>query len=735
MSLPLDTKKKPPLQTKETKQLTELLTSLHLALKNIQLYPVGHTLVKDRLLIAYQSLSRILAVKRSILFGIARDIITFEEYILGENSPACAAFATILSRHEIVSINFSSGVSQHSLFLFLKTVGVLPEQNQAGNTLQQELSSLNIPHIDIEIINYDYFDRTDDTSPDTKNGVTTPLTWLTFTQKLTRGILGYLGSKITPDAGKPNATPEILAAAINKHAAEHPEILQQFSTLLDQMLQQSQEQSPTPSSLGGQEFSQILSSLNPELRKQFLNTTLEKCDQNMAHINPEKTLSSFSNSIVLEMLQQINKKNVHVSPALLNLIKKLSGIRATPAPDTQASIVRQKEASNLMEPEDYNKHVSPSYHNSLQQLAETKYSSETPAGFDLEKHLLTIEDDSLDKQIIRATLILMAQSVDEQEYAELAARLMDITLLLPDKGAFNLLQFVSKSLWQQAKNNKQQRSRRMASKCLQQFSSSDFLNYTYSILPELSEDEQQDAITFLALFCPHILEKLLNIFCMLPHVSANDPLVTLFKSFRLETLTRMFTLLPKVTTVKIHRLLVLVEYLGLQGTVRLLHPMLSHEDTEIRLQVLNLLIPLNDEEAIATLISMLESKDEHIVSSAIELCNIHNPHACTASLLKLLEYQFIKQSAIERNRKLFLILSHIGNPKALPFLEKIAFTKWPFHREQLLTMKRILFYSLKGYRNEDRIKLVKKGLKLKDKEIIKICNSLLPAQQRANKTS
>ena len=721
----MDTKKKHPLQTTETRQLTELLTSLHLALKNIQLYPAGHSLVKSRLLIAYQSLSRTLSTKRSILFGIARNVITFEEYILGEDSPACSAFATILSRHEIASINFSSGVSQHSLFLFLKTVGILPEQNQAGKTLQQELSSLSIPHIDIETINYDYFDRTDDTSADSENGDSTPLTWLSFTQKLTRGILGYLGSNTNPDREEQTIAPEVLAAAINKHAKSHPEFLNLFSTLLDQMLRQTPEQDVTASSPGGKEFSRILESLNPELRKQFLHLTLKKCDQNMAQTNPEKTLSTFSHAIVLEMLQQINKKNVHVSPALLNLIKKLSQIRAKLSPATQASIARQKKTSNLMEPEDYNKHVSPEYQNSLQKLAETKRPSQAPAGFDLDKHMASIEDDSLDKQIVRATLILMEQSVDEKEYANLAARLMEIALLLPDKGAFALLQFTSKTLWQQAKDKKQQRSRRVASKCLQEFTSPDFLNYTHSILPELSVKYQGDAVDFLTLFCPHILEKLLKIFCMIPKTSINDPLVAVFKSFRLETLTKIFTLLPGTTTVKTRRFLVLVEYLGLQGTIRLLHPMLSHKDTDIRIQVLDLLLPINDKEGIATLISMLESKNEITVNSAIEICNRHNPQACTQALLNLLEYQFIKQSAIERNRKLFLILSHIGDPRALPCLEKIAFTKWPFHREQLLTMKRILFYSLKGYANKDRIKLVKKGLKLKDKEIHKICSSLL----------
>jgi len=717
------------LQQKEEKQLTLLLATLHLALKNIQLYPPGHTLVKERLAVAHRSLNNVLTEKRSILFGVARDTITYEEQPLGKDSPACTAFATILSRHEIASLNFSYGITQHSLFLFLKSVGVLPEQNSSGDTLQKKLATLNIPHIDIEILNYDYLDRTGDSRSNANDGKTSPITWLSFTQKLTQGILGYSGSNTETDAANQTSAPKALAASINQYARQHPEILQQFSGLLDQMLQQPAKNSPAESSFSGRELSKILASLNPALRKQFLNTTLERCDKNMAHTNPEKILSTFSDSVVLEMLQQVNKKEVNVSPALLNLINKLSTIRFTAAPATQASIARQKKISNLLDPDDYAKHVGPEYDRSLRHLSGMAHSSQAPPGFPLEDHLATLELEFLNTKIVQAILILMDQATDEKEYKDLAAKLMEICLLLPDGRAFKVLQSVSNTLKRQAKEKANPRSRVIATQCLQKFTTPDFLNYLYSLFSELEQKEQQDAIDFMALFCPGILEQLLQIFCMTPNIPANDPLIALFKVFRLETLTLVFTFIPKTSVIKVQRLLTLVEYLGLQGTVRLLHPMLSHEDENIRLQVLGLLIPMNDEEAIATLLSMLESTSENTVNTAIEICSIHRPAACTSSLLNLLEYQFVQQKAIDRNRKLFLILSQIGDTRAIPCLEKIAFSKWPFHREQLMLMKRILFYSLKGYPHKARIELVQRGLQSKDEEIHKICKQLSSPRQ------
>ena len=716
------------IQQRETKQLTELLAFIHLALKNIQLYPPGHTLVKTKLTVAHQLLTKILNTKKTLLFGIARDIITYKELPLGEESPACSAFAKILSRHEIASLSFSSGVSQHSLFLFLKAVGVLPEQNKSGKNLQQQLSSLHIPHIEIEKIDYDYFDRVNNSDANTKNGASNTLTWLSFTQKLTSGILGYVGDSKGTANGAPFAAPETLAAAINKHASKHPEIIQQFGTLLDQILQQTPQGDEASASFGGKELSRILDSLNPGIRDQFLSTTLERCDQNMTHNNPEKILGKFSDSVVLDMVQQVNKKNVNVSPALLNLIEKLSRMRFTPATASATSIAKQKNIANLLDPDHYNKHVDPKYHSSLQKIAGSPPSPPSPsAAFPLDAHLASLEDDQLNRQIVRATLLFMDRAEGEKEYAELAAKLMEICLILPDSGAFDLLQLTCNTLKQQAAEKKSKAAREIAAECILQLTAPDFLDFIYSILPEISEEERQEAIHFLSILCPDILDKLLKIFCMKLSVPEDDPLVTVFKAFRLETLTRVFTILPKATSITVQRLLVLVQHLGLQGTIRLLHPLLDNEDTNIRLQVLNLLLPINDEEAVATLVSMLESKNEHIVESALEICNNHSIAACVPNLLKLLEYQFVKQTALERNRKLFLILGRIGDPQALPSLEKIAFTKWPFLRQQVSTMKRILFYSLKGYRNKDRIHLVEKGMKIKDEEIRKICKTLLPS--------
>lgn len=712
---------------KHTREYTELLSRLHLALKNIQLYPSDHNLLQTKLADAHQSLARILLRKKRLFFGIARDTFTYAGSPIGEDSKACAAFAKVLARHEIASISFSKGFSQHSLFLFLKTVGVLPEQRTTGENILQEISSLNIAHFQVELIDYSYFAQNihEDAS-------TAPLTWLTFNQKLSSGVLGHSDTHKVAGSRSKAMTPKTLAATINKQMGNHPKILQQFSGLLDQLLRQTPQQNTT-TSFGGLELSQVLSSLNPELREQFLNTTLKQCDKNIQTGNTEKILGEFPDSVVLEMLQQINKDQATVSPALFNLIHKLSGINFDAEGQTPASIARQWKAGNLLKQKNYDQQVSPAYQNSLQHLSQHSSPPATaPLDFPLDEHLESLEDTQLDRKIIQAILIFMGNPVPDREYHTLAQKLITLSLLLPDHGAFDLLQIIIRQLRKQATNKTSIAQKAVAQKCIRDLAASDFLDYIFAILPDSPAEEKKNGIDFLLQLGQEAIDSILKIYCIKTKVSEQDPMVMILKTLRVETLTRVFTLLKQATPAHVLKLLLLIEYLGTQGTIQLLHPWIEHENKSIRDQVLNLLLPVQDQKAIDTLISMLKSNDEPMVNIAIQFCDTHRLRACVPALLELLEQTLVTRTAIERNRQLIQVLGHIGDPSTLPHLEELAFGNWFFLRQEIADMKRLIFYSLKNYHPEASRRLLLKGNKTKDKKTVTICSTILQSQKRTN---
>ncbi len=704
-------------------------------MKNIRLYPAGHDLVKTRTKAAYQLLSKLLAKNKTLLFGVARDTITFGEKNLGVDSPSCSAFAKALSRNEIASLTFEQGVSQHSLYLFLKAVGVLPEHRSNEKTLEQELAALNIPHIGIVTVNYMDFDRVQgSTGHGDDNGLagekTDSATWLEFATRITHGTFGQPGAVSESSGGRVSPGPEALATAINANAHKQPDIAQQFSFYLDQMLQQK---NPSQASMSGGELSTVLTSLNPQIRDQFLRATLQKCDQNREQNNPEKLLRGFSHNLIKDMLQLITEKDAAVSPSLLNLIHNLSRIHSTAPKTPTPSAMDSEKMSSLLAPEKYDQYVSREYQQTLQHLSGPRPSEHaSPPDFPLEQHLLTMEDTHLTRQIIRATLFFMEATKEAQDYRELANRLMEFTRQLPEAGEFDLLLKIAKVLKRHTVKKESTAIIEIAANSFAELTEEEFLDYVYSALLEAANaEERQKAILFFLFFGADILDKLIQIFCMQQTVDEDNLLLPVFNTFRVQTLTAIFTILPKVNEARAKKLLLLVQYLGARGTAPLLHPLLAHDNPEIQLQVLNILLPLNDKKSFDTVEAMLSSKNDMQIETAIDLCNKHKLMESVPALLNLLDYQVIKESAIARNRTLILTLGRIGDKRALPALEKIAFSKWPFHRKLVRNMKQILFYSLKGYQHADRINLVKKGLQLKDEEIRKICNTLLPPQQRA----
>ena len=70
-------------------------------------------------------------------------------------------------------------------------------------------------------------------------------------------------------------------------------------------------------------------------------------------------------------------------------------------------------------------------------------------------------------------------------------------------------------------------------------------------------------------------------------------------------------------------------------------------------------------------------------------------------------------------------LGHIGDPRAIPLLEKLARTFFTFYPKCHFQMKVVLFESLIHYPPQKITTLITIGKKLKDKRISKICERLL----------
>ncbi|MGA8180673.1 MAG: hypothetical protein WB792_11470, partial [Desulfobacterales bacterium] len=78
----------------------------------------------------------------------------------------------------------------------------------------------------------------------------------------------------------------------------------------------------------------------------------------------------------------------------------------------------------------------------------------------------------------------------------------------------------------------------------------------------------------------------------------------------------------------------------------------------------------------------------------------------------------------EKNETIISALGKIGNPMAVPMLEKLARRRWAVRIKSSNHMKLALFQSLHGYETSQITSLLKIGQESEDDRIRKICQNI-----------
>ena len=726
-----------------------LLSSCFVALKNSSLYPPGHQQIAQCMEQAHKVFVRELSNRTPLIFGVAKDVLIFDEVHVGPGVQPLTDFAGTLNEHGIVSLTFHKGLDKKSLIYFFQLLSCSPEEAAGEGGIQQELLDRGCGHIDLVTVDYNLFQLS---GQDGQNGVGGPVRreghgnniWLRFTKRLLRE--GFSGSReSSSDSGEDSQSdvavdPVQLANFINENRLDINANLSNYGLMLDGMLgsgvKKSGESRTVPDiehdtvaveSMNVEAISMVvtmLDELNPALRTQFLATTIEKCQENITGNSPTQLLSQLPSTLVLEMLDMANEADREISPALLSLIQGLSSDQPVKArADTEAPSLHEVET--LMARENYEEYVEPDYDKLLQILGQNQKRVEPPAGFILQEQKKTLEERYLINQTTHLLLALMEKTENEEEYSRYGEKLIEIALDLPSFGIFTLVETISTMLSRHAKSRPSPTIQHLAEDCLDKIEGREYIESIAALLPEATSQDKERAIQALIACGTPALSELLDFYCEEKENPLKGEVETFFHKYRVETLAEIVRRLPRLKRDMVLLLLSLAENLGVGGAAPLLRPMLSHLDDSIRMSALEILLPRQDSEAIQYLRDMLHSSDTTVVASALTLAWKHKTAPLVPDLIALIDYRCLREITIQQNGRIILALCGIADPAALPALEKLADSKWIFHSSQVEKMKDAIFISLSAYPLDSVIPLCKKGLKSKQREIRKTCRTIL----------
>jgi hypothetical protein len=145
-----------------SRELTEFLVELSVAMHKHAIYPPGHPLLGQAVDALYRSLGGLLQDRPALSIGVARRQLIIEGVATGEVHPLLAELAGKLHRHHIGAVKFVRGLSRDELSDALGTVGVEPQKDETPLGMQPELLEMRWNNVKLFPLLYDRLELLDE---------------------------------------------------------------------------------------------------------------------------------------------------------------------------------------------------------------------------------------------------------------------------------------------------------------------------------------------------------------------------------------------------------------------------------------------------------------------------------------------------------------------------------------------------------------------------------------------
>jgi hypothetical protein len=202
-----------------SRELTEFLVELSVAMHKHAIYPPGHPLLGQAVDALYHSLHTLLQERPALSIGVARRQLIIEGVATGAVHPLLAELAGKLHRHHIGAVKFVRGLSREELSDALGTVGVEPQKDEQPLGMKPELLETRWTSVKLFPLLYDRLELLDEEEePSTGGRSAAPQDG-----RSAQLWVGLARAAIAADQGPDRDTPmdpENVAHAIDEHDRE-----------------------------------------------------------------------------------------------------------------------------------------------------------------------------------------------------------------------------------------------------------------------------------------------------------------------------------------------------------------------------------------------------------------------------------------------------------------------------------------------------------------------------------
>lgn len=697
--------------------VTQALTEFSILRRNKNIYPIQHPSIAPSARKVIEIFNRIAAESGSMTIGIARDTLLIGDAPLERKSPVFQDLAKSLFIHEIAAITIHPDIETDELLAFIDIINSSQEKIIERGGIVQAVFAGNIRRIEVTDINYGAFLLTDEDSVSVESPVkeerTSSLLWERFVRGVINDVLDQEGG-LADSFSRIN--PSMLAEMINqlKNETSVGRTLS-YAQAIVQFVRKAKRDGC------GDEIdkvSQFINQLNPELRKEFLISTLEalKDDRKLS----AQLLAEVSNDAIFDALIEINSRGETVSPYLRALMERLSKLGVSKdvisagkevGDYDQTEIAEKLKA--IMKDDQTELYLPVDY----EALIRSIISTEQISAEEMEERDLLIGSligHPLELQLNAVILNLLEQPSGEDRPEALKQHTVDMFAYFLDIGDYKALCQIHDRLSANITNIA------LRKELLDLFATPDFINEVLNSISIWSKAKYVDIQSLISRVGTPFLNPTLDRLADEESMSLRRFYMERLHDFGNSAIESAVSRLSDERWYVVRNMLVLLRTLEATQTVNQIHRLLSHPNPRVHQEALRTLIYFQDPEADRQLLQDLKSDKHDVQSAALQLAEASKSQQVMVRLLDLLK----TGGDFELKTAALHTLAAIGNPVVLPELALLLKTTSLLHPISLHNFKLEIIRTLERYPALPASQMLAKIPELGNKELTMLADEI-----------
>ncbi|MFO7665550.1 MAG: HEAT repeat domain-containing protein [Desulfobacterales bacterium] len=719
-------------------QLLHIITALNLIRMNLGMYPPGHSRITESVDYAFDMIQKILKGKAELFIGFSGDTIIFGETAPDKekNNTVFRDYAHCLNNLRIVSFTIDHHLNKKDLLEFNRILTSKPADIWAMGKIESVFSRSGIKGIKVKVIDADYF-RMEENKGIMMTKVNLKandnLFWQEFfSLKNSEELKRSQSDGIPTEQSKMNPVEAI--GLLNQQQEYWPSAVNSYEKMLNEYFTEI----PKRKSISTDNYetltriNTLVNDLNPGLKKQLIDVVEQ---QFILHSNTaiiEENLKCFSDDILIDILRRTNEREAQISPALVNLLKKMAGVHeaTVPTDELKGKEFSSEDMETLFKREKYEHYVSEDYDRLLKKAAETFSSDEDTdqSQFPLHKYLKTLTHEHVDFQICQLIHFIIDE-VSEEDYLSCSEKLKRSIPELLKTGQFSFLITVMATLRRHSIEKPVEIIRQKALSLLSSLSEKETI--ARYVAPFILRGTEEPAVLtqFLISSSVQNISWLFDLY-LDPKVPLSATIIEIMKGFGKSATEEAVKRLPDQDSETITRLLTFIRETDDRSVLSSLRNLFNHNDWPVRREVIKTLIQFNDPAVIELLQRSLKARDHNEVLEAIGLSCRYRVGDLLKYLISMLKTFVIREEDTILNEWIVGELVKTGNPLVVPHLKRIAATWFTLSPKYLSRMKVTLYRNLHHFPKNQIRELLQQGNRSRNEEIRIISAKILKARDK-----